>query len=263
MHNQQKMTPVKQKKGYLRMTFFILFLIIALIMILNIDKVLNYKEKLEEYRTKYMSGYYDNQSKNGEIIPEPLFIPPTNWIHYEILDAFKISLPPTVELNHIDEKYIQKTKNKNWFSYKINKDAFVFQQKGVAKISDDALDSYCRIIIEYKVLSLNDCRKATDYKELNNNDIKQFQEMAKQSSKHYNIIGTPKVCWLKIKDIYGIQLNYIRENANKIRTEVFTYYFLNRNELSTITISYGLDDKNKWESSLLNIVKTFKWNKIQ
>ena len=82
-------------------------------MILNIDKVLNYKEKLEEYRTKYMSGYYDNQSKNGEIIPEPLFIPPTNWIHYEILDAFKISLPPTVELNHIDEKYIQKTKNKN------------------------------------------------------------------------------------------------------------------------------------------------------
>ena len=56
-------------------------------------------------------------------------------------------------------------------------------------------------------------------------DIHTFQELAKQNSYEYKILGQPEVRWIKIEDTYGIEVEYVRNGANNSRTHVCNYYF--------------------------------------
>lgn len=68
--------------------------------------------------------------------------------------------------------------------------------------------------------------KFSDYEDLTIEDIHTFQELAKQNSYEYKILGQPEVRWIKIEDTYGIEVEYVRNGANNSRTHVCNYYFL-------------------------------------
>ena len=85
-------------------------------------------------------------------------------------------------------------------------------------------------------------------------DIHTFQELAKQNSYEYKILGQPEVRWIKIEDTYGIEVEYVRNGANNSRTHVCNYYFFNDNLFATIILSYRQDDIRKWETDFSNIL---------
>ena len=92
------------------------------------------------------------------------------------------------------------------------------------------------------------------------NDIHDFQDIAKQSSSGYEIIGNPTVRWIRIEDTYGIETTYIRKGENNLHTCVSSYYFFNNDKMINVILSYRKEDSETWAEDFSNIIKTFKWN---
>ena len=221
------------------------------------------KDQRKENLEKYKAGYYDNVTvKNKNIVPNTTknYVPPKNWTKYIIANAFFISVPPTVELRQSNDLYTKDIKDLNWHGHKINSNNVVFQQKGLSINTPEAHQTYCRIIIDIQKGSLGEYPKFSDYEDLTIEDIHAFQELAKQNSYEYKILGQPEVRWIKIEDTYGIEVEYVRNGANNFHTHVCNYYFFNDNLFATIILSYRQDDIRKWETDFSNIIKTFKWN---
>ena len=221
------------------------------------------KDQRKENLEKYKAGYYDNVTvKNKNIVPNTTknYVPPKNWTKYIIANAFSISVPPTVELRQSNDLYTKDIKKLSWHGHKINSNNVVFQQKGLSVNTPEAHQTYCRIIIDIQKGSLGEYPKFSDYEDLTIEDIHTFQELAKQNSYEYKILGQPEVRWIKIEDTYGIEVEYVRNGANNSRTHVCNYYFFNDNLFATIILSYRQDDIRKWETDFSNIIKTFKWN---
>lgn len=213
------------------------------------------KDQRKENLEKYKAGYYDNVTvKNKNIVPNTTknYVPPKNWTKYIIANAFSISVPPTVELRQSNDLYTKDIKKLSWHGHKINSNNVVFQQKGLSVNTPEAHQTYCRIIIDIQKGSLGEYPKFSDYEDLTIEDIHTFQELAKQNSYEYKILGQPEVRWIKIEDTYGIEVEYVRNGANNSRTHVCNYYFFNDNLFATIILSYRQDDIRKWETDFSN-----------
>lgn len=222
----------------------------------------------EENGVKYQAGYYDNTTvRNGKVIPneQPVFIPSNTWMNYEISNAFTLSVPSTVELRNKNDLYSQEIKGVKWHGYKINLDNIVFQQKGLSINTPEAFETYCRILVNYEKGNAEDFLKATEYEELGKEDILYLQNQIKQSSEAVGnkIMGEPNVCWVRIGDIYALEIGYVRNGTEDNRVQVYTYSFFNNDETVTITLSYWIKDRKKWEKDFQNVVRTFTWNKVK
>ena len=189
-----------------------------------------------------------------------MFSPPDNWNKYIIAKSCVISLPPTVELRNKDDEYTKQLKNIRWNGYKINDKNVVFQQKGLSANLKSAYNTYCRVIVNIQKGNPGDFLHKNEFEKLNLDDIHDFQDLAKQNSSGYEIIGNPTVRWIRIEDIYGIETKYVRKGENNLHTCVSCYYFFDNDEMINIILSYRKEDSKMWAEDFSNIVKTFKWN---
>ena len=226
------------------------------------------ENRYEENRVKYLAGYYDDTTvRNGKVIPneQPVFIPSNTWMNYEISNAFTLSVPSTVELRNKNDLYSQEVKGVKWHGYKINLDNIVFQQKGLSINAPEAFETYCRILVNYEKGNAEDFLKATEYEELGKEDILYLQNQIKQSGETVGdkIMGEPNVCWVRIGDIYALEIGYVRSGTEDNRVQVYTYSFFNNDETVTITLSYWIKDRKKWEKDFQNVIRTFTWNKLK
>lgn len=231
-----------------------------------INNYSNYtKKQRKENLEKTKLGYYDNitfKDTHTELFETKDYVIPENWSKYIIANALFISVPPTVELRKNNDSYTKDIKNLNWHGHEINSNNVVFQQKGLSINTSEAHQTYCRIIIDIHKGRLGEYPESSYNEDLSIEDIHAFQELAKQNSYEYKILGQPKVRWIKIGKIYGIEVEYIRNGANNHNTHVSNYCFFNDSLFATITLSYRQGDKRKWETDFSNIIKTFKWNKL-
>lgn len=211
-------------------------------------------EKKKEVREKYLSGYYDN-------IVLQKYLPPNNWTTYEIANTFSLSVPPTMELRGGNDLYTKEIQMINYNRCKINVNSLVFQQKGLSTKNIESFRSYCRIIINIDKGNVNDYPFAADCPELSINEIRDFQKSVQNPYK-YKTIGKPSVRWIKIDDIYCLEIEYLRTGEENKRTKVFIYYFFNNDKRVNIVLSYRQNDLKYWESDFSNIIRTFKWAKI-
>jgi hypothetical protein len=259
MGDRQEISDLQKNKmlGYLKVIFYI----VGGIIVLTVTCVPKFyrKERMAENREKYLAGYYDNMNGSGQVNTTSMFIPPPNWINYDIANTFTISVPPTVELRHESDLYSQGIKDIN----KTGSDIIVFQQKGLSQQTQEAFSTYCRIMIDVEKGSKDDFIKATKYEELTLDEIRFFQDQANLSSAKYKIIGTPKVRYIKLESIYGIELEYLREGEENKQTHVSTYYLFNYDEYATITLSYRYEDASIWEIDFSNVIRTFRWNIVK
>lgn len=219
--------------------------------------------KKEEVYEMYQSGYYDTIEQNGsyvEIKRMNLFSPPDNWNKYIIANSCVISVPPTVELRNKNDEYTKQLKNIEYKGFKINDENVVFQQKGLSANLKNAYNTYCRIIINIQRGKHGDFLNKNEFKELNLNDIHDFQDIARQMSSGYEITGNPTVRWIRIEETYGIETTYIRKGENNLYTCVSSYYFFNNDKGINIILSYRKEDSKIWADDFSNIIKTFKWN---
>lgn len=241
--------------------------VLVCIVILVFGKV-NRAKRYEENSIKYQAGYYNNTSvKNGKVIPneQPVFIPSDTWMNYEFSNAFTLSVPNTVELRNKNDLYSQEVKDVKWHGYKINLNNVAFQQKGLAMNSPEAFETYCRILVNYEKGNAGDFYKATEYEEFGAEGIFYLQKSVKQGNEAAGnkIIGEPGVCWIKIGNIYALEIEYVRSGTEDNPIQVYTYSFFNNDETVTLTLSYWVKDREKWEKDFQNLVRTFAWNKLK
>lgn len=224
-------------------------------------------KRYEENGKKYLAGYYDDtRVKDGKVIPneQSIFIPPKTWTNYEFSNAFTLSVPNTLELRNRDDRYTQEVKDISWRGYKIDLSKVVFQQKGLSVNAAEAFKTYSRIIIEHVKGQSGDFYKATEFEELGANDILYLQNQVEQDciATGFHVIGAADVRWIKIGNIYGLEVAYIRSGTENKRVQVYLYSFFNNNEKVTISLSYWLNDKDRWEKDFQNLIRTFAWNKL-
>ena len=136
----------------------------------------------------------------------------------------------------------------------------MFQQKGLSANQKSAYNTYCRVIVHIQKGKSGDFLNKNEFEELDLNDIHDFQDIAKQSSSGYEIIGNPTVRWIRIEDTYGIETTYIRKGENNLHTCVSSYYFFNNDKMINVILSYRKEDSETWAKDFSNIIKTFKWN---
>ncbi len=140
----------------------------------------------------------------------------------------------------------------------------VFQQKGLSVNAVEAFETYSRVIIEHVKGQSGDFYKATEFEELGANDILYLQNQVEQDciATGFHVIGAADVRWIKIGNIYGLEVAYIRSGTENKRVQVYLYSFFNNNEKVTISLSYWLNDKDRWEKDFQNLIRTFAWNKL-
>lgn len=189
------------------------------------------------------------------------YIPPADWTKYMMGDDFYISVPPTVELRNSDDLYTQMVSHVDWCGRKINTSTPVFQQKELAVMNSSSFQTYCRIMLDVERGRPGDYPKSTEYIELTEQDIRDFQEIAEAdlAGTEFEVVDRPAVRLVKIEGIYGVRVEYIREGSENHFAHVSHYFFFNDDKMARVILSYRLSDACKWKLDFSNVVRTFKW----
>lgn len=197
-----------------------------------------------------------NQGKSAEVVKVGNFVTPEDWTNFKIDHAFSISIPNTMELRNDYDEYT------TWISDELgilSNDEAVFQQKGLSSVSSEAYDTYARVIIQH-VNSYSDyIEHHNQALEFTEEDYKSLRELADDEIVPYTYYETPSWRWIDVDGTKAIEVSYKR-NGDEGPVSCKIYLLSNYTELAKIIVSYREKDSSFWESDLLNIIRTFKWN---
>lgn len=202
-------------------------------------------------------AYRQEKSSHAEIVEA--FITPPDWSEYKIAGAMTISLPNTMELRKDYDDYTQ------WMSNSIgvlsSADA-VFQQKNLSEMSDDAYQTYARVLIQHYSFSPADVEHHYESPGLTAEDYRNLREMVDEEIKPYTYVDTPTWRWIDINGTKAIEGSYRRNGENgPVKCKI--YLFSNYSEMAKIIITYREKDSQQWESDLNNVIRTFKWDTLR
>lgn len=250
---------MKPSYGCLK-TVLLIFIIIIIYLVANVFRAITLKEKRQEVKEMYLAGAFDKKDKDGRPKDQNqnFFIVPKDWLHYTVKNAFTISLPFSMKMS--DDSYSFENEQNNFFS--VNENSIIFRQK---EFQEETLEeeTYSRVMINYVKSNSGEFAKAKEQFELSLEDIRYFQDLARQSAAPKKIIGNPMVRVIRLSEIYAVEVEYYREGFYDDRTKVFSYYLFNNDEYVNLLVAYTQKDASKWEKDLSNVVKTFKWSKIK
>ncbi|MBD5201181.1 MAG: hypothetical protein HDS85_03935 [Bacteroidales bacterium] len=198
--------------------------------------------------------YRQEKSSHAEIVET--FITPSDWSEYKIADAMTISVPNTMELRKDYDDYTQ------WMSNNIgvlsSTDA-VFQQKNLSEMSEDAYQTYARVLIQHYSFSPADVEHHYESPGLTSEDYRNLREMVDEEIKPYTYIYTPTWRWIDINGTKAIEGSY-RRNGENGPVKCKFYLLSNYDEMAKIIITFREADGDIWSSDFQNIICTFKWN---
>ena len=201
--------------------------------------------------------YRQEKSSHAEIVET--FITPAEWSEYKIADAMTISVPNTMELRKDYDDYTQ------WMSNNIgvlsSADA-VFQQKNLSEMSDDAYQTYARVLIQHYSFSPADVEHHYESPRLTSEDYRNLREMVDEEIKPYTYIDTPTWRWIDINGTKAIEGSYRRNGENgSVKCKI--YLLSNYSEMVKIIITFREKDSQQWESDLNHVIQTFKWDTLR
>lgn len=198
-------------------------------------------------------AYRQEKSSQAEIVE--VFTAPSDWSEFNIDGAIKISVPNTLELRKDYDDYTQ------WMSNNIgvlsSADA-VFQQKNLSEMSDDAYQTYARVLIQHYSFSPADVEHHYESPGLTAEDYRNLREMVDEEIKPYTYVDTPTWRWIDINGIKAIEGSY-RRNGDNGPVKCKFYLLSNFSEMAKIIITFREKDSRRWESDLNSIIRTFKW----
>lgn len=185
---------------------------------------------------------------------------PQGWTKYDGGTAYSISVPPTVELRDARDAYSQALKSLN-LNY--NRGGIVFQQKGLSRQEQKALEKYCRIMIQYVRGSYGDFLKSSETETLDHEWKSVLDELVSNNvGTGSRLIGAYTYKWSTINGAKCIQIDYRRTGANydsSIPVVCRMAIFQNNNEMVTMTLSYREKEAGLWKADFEKVFKSFRW----
>lgn len=188
---------------------------------------------------------------------EKVVIPDT-WRTYNVGNQYEISVPPTVELKRSYDEYTQIQKK---YNIPINDEIVIFQQDGLSRRTEEALNKYCRVMIQYIAGNYGDFLNRTDV--LNYECATVFQEMVTEAiGPASSQMGDMSYCWKEIRGQKFIEITYKRTGADfdsSIPVKCKLCIFQNNNEMVKMILSYREKEADIWANDFEVILKSFMW----
>ena len=202
-------------------------------------------------------AYRQEKSSHAEIVED--FTTPSDWSEYKIAGAMTISVPNTMELRKDYDDYTK------WMSNNIgvlNSADAVFQQKNLSEMSDDAYQTYARVLIQQFSFSPADDEHYYESPGLTSEDYRNLREMVDEEIKPYTYVDTPTWRWIDINGTKAIEGSYKRNGENgPVKCKI--YLLSNYSEMVKIIITFREKDSQQWESDLNHVIQTFKWETLR
>lgn len=202
-------------------------------------------------------AYMQEKSSRAEAVNT--FIAPSDWTEYKIDNAISLSVPNTMELRNDYDDYTQ------WMSNNLgvlsSADA-VFQQKELSSMSEDAYNTYARVLIQHFSFSPDEVEHHYESPGLVSEDYRNLNEMVDEEIKPYTYIDRPTWRWIDINGTKAIEGSY-RRNGDDGPVKCKIYLLSNYSEMAKIIVTFREKDGDRWASDLDNVIRTFKWNSPQ
>ncbi len=199
-------------------------------------------------------AYVQEKSSYAEVVNA--FSAPPSWFEYKIDGAFSLAVPNTMELRHDYDDYTQ------WVSNNIgalsSADA-VFQQKDLSDMSNDAYQTYARVLIQHFTFSPGEVEHHYESPGLTTEDYRNLREMVDEEIKPYTYVDYPTWRWIDIGGTKAIEGTYKR-NGDEGPVKCKFYLLSNYGEMAKIIVTFREKDDDRWESDLNNVIRTFKWD---
>ena len=190
-----------------------------------------------------------------------------NWKKYEIPYAIEISAPDDLELRGGDSVYnelmdgLRDEYNPN-HEVKIGKSKLIFQPRGTDALEESAIKDVTRILIAHIKIDSNSF-PAYSF-EITKGDLVEFDEMFKKEGIKelktlpfsVDVIKVFPSATGSISGMTYIKSSYIG-TVEGDKSYFETYQFFNINEKVFISLTTGLEDKDKWLDTYENMVRTF------
>ena len=189
---------------------------------------------------------------------------PSGWNTYVMGDAFRISVPASVEMRGDDDMYTKVLKDvSDATGIQLYDDKqIVFQQAGLSRQTSESYNRYCRIMIQYTKGSYGDFMKANETEELDCEWRTLLRQMVDESLANANLIGEPTYKWVTVNGAKAIQVDYKRQGQDydSSKSVVCRYYILqNNNEMAKIVLSYRESEAGLWKDDFEKVAGTFSW----
>ena len=198
-------------------------------------------------------AYMQEKSSHAEVVNT--FVVPSDWTEYKIDNAFFLSVPNTMELRNDYDDYTR------WMSNNIglisSADA-VFQQKDLSSMTEDAYNTYARVLIQHFSFSPGEVEHYYESPGLVSEDYRNLLEMVDEEIRPYTYIERPTWRWIDIDGTKAIEGSY-RRNGVDGPVKCKFYLLSNYSEMAKILVTFREKDRDRWASDLDNVIRTFKW----
>ena len=198
-----------------------------------------------------------------------IFLFDNNWQKYEIPNAIEISVPNDLEIRGGDSVYnelmdgLRDEYNPNHV-VKIGKSELIFQPKGTDNQEISATEDVTRILVKHFKIDSNSFPK-WNFK-MTKADLVELDEFFKTEGIKelktlpfsMDIIEVFPSATGNINRMTYVNSSYIGEIEGDL-SYMETYQFFNINEKVIISLTTGLEDKDKWIDIFKDVVKTFEF----
>jgi hypothetical protein len=217
-----------------------------------------------------------NRSKEPQYtqtkLPLPIDDPKKRWIRVEISEVGTIDLPPILEIQ--DEKFKARVSEykesvKETWNVKIDEPKIVFQQKGLNQTNSNSIKRYARVIIDLtkgnpKDFSTLNQKIVMSQKELSDLD----RDFKNELVSGFSNAGLKLIEWyptevVEINGMPAIKVSYTRQMRTEPLVLVNIYRFQNNDRMHSLTISYRVTEKEYWEQTLIDVLKSFRISNIK
>lgn len=209
------------------------------------------------YNNSYAN--YELKNYNSNCPSSSYFMVNEDWINVSIEGMGQISLPPEMEIQ--SGKY-KKLNDKYYEIMGIESKSVIFQPKGLNNFNSESFNSYARVLIgttigtpnQYKNLFSSWGVSKGELKKLN----KEFKNEMEQSFSKANmkIINWYPLEIVNINNMPALVISYDRQLDDNPQVFVRIYQFQNNDRTHKITLSYRIDDKEKWEPILEQVLNS-------
>lgn len=199
--------------------------------------------------------YESVHPQTAEAITLPSFTTPPNWNKYNLYDKLSLSVPPSMELRSDYDKY---TKFLNEHNFAVSNSDLVFQQRDLSNMTEDAFNTYCRVLVAYYYVGADNATHSYESLKLNEEDYRSCRSIADEEIKPWSYISYPKYEWIDIQGTKAIDIKYSREGTDG-EVICHIYLFFNYDEFAKIVTAYRKVNEDTWENDINNVIKTFKW----
>lgn len=183
------------------------------------------------------------------------FTPDSSWQRYDFYNSFSISMPPTMELRNADDDYTKLLLNNGLSA---NEESIVFQQKGLSDTTQDARNTYCRVILTHYNCFPGATPRYYESIKLTSQDVEDLKKLVDAELAGADYIDPPTFRCVKFGNINAVEATYKRTGLG---TPVSCKWYLlfNYDEFVKMVIAYRDCDHTIWKKDLENVIKTFKW----